>query len=430
MYKKKKKYIRKKYLLLIVFLIVLAIPISSYQIVQHAKGKKGIPIKQIDQIEVADYIIVPGGAVSQFAVSTQIKDRLKAAAELYHKGKAKKILLSGGYNAESDIYETDSMWFYLSTLNVPEKDVYIDNEGINTYTTLSRAKQFFPKKSAIVCTQEKYVQRTLYLASQINLDIQGIQSDTMFYDSNYKNSIREYFAATKAIIQGKFIVPYNTFMNISQAAPQKQKKVEEPNQEYIGPKVPCRGNYDPQKAITYAVNYAKVRNDRYASFENNCTNFVSQCLVEGGIKMKGGKNRGDRIFYDSNKDRWYSLKEDVDSNHYPNYTVSTSFVRANEFVKYFTTQRQMPIMYFDNNRLGKVALRERAKVGDVLILYKENEEGDLEVAHLGIISYLDENKLLFCANSADYINHDVANLNDEYYKQFAVININGKDERE
>lgn len=69
-----------------------------------------------------------------------------------------------------------------------------------------------------MCTQEKYVQRTLYLASEINLNIQGIQSDTMFYDSSYKNTIREFFASTKAIIQGKLNAPYNTSIDISQAA--------------------------------------------------------------------------------------------------------------------------------------------------------------------------------------------------------------------
>lgn len=424
--KKLINYRRKKYILLIVFLIVLVFPVIFYQVVQYAMGEKGVPIKQIAKIEEADYIIVPGGAVSEFAVSNQIKDRLKAAAELYHQGKAKKILLSGGYNEKSDIYETDSMWFYLESLNIPAEDVYIDNKGYDTYTTLARAQKFFQKESAIVCTQEKYVQRTLYLSSKLHLNIQGIQSDTMFYDSNYLNSAREFFAATKAVVEGNFKVSNNTKVDIIQADSGIPKKVEKPEEEFMIQKVPLRENYDPQKAVTYALNFAKVRNERYASFENNCTNFVSQCLVAGGVEMKGGKNKGARIFYDSNKESWYSFTEGLESNSYPNYTVSTSFVRANEFVEYFTTQLKMPIANFENTREGKIALRQNARVGDVLILYKENKRGNMEVVHLGIISYLDEEKLLFCANTADYVNHDVANLNDEYYKQFAIININGR----
>ena len=43
--------------------------------------------------------------------------------------------------------------------------------------------------------------------------------------------------------------------------------------------------YSPQAAVEYSYKYIKNRNPQYANFEHNCVNYVSQCLVAGGLKM-------------------------------------------------------------------------------------------------------------------------------------------------
>ena len=48
--------------------------------------------------------------------------------------------------------------------------------------------------------------------------------------------------------------------------------------------------YNPSKAVTYAKTYCKNYNSKYANYAGmggDCANFVSQCLIAGGQKLKG-----------------------------------------------------------------------------------------------------------------------------------------------
>jgi hypothetical protein len=56
--------------------------------------------------------------------------------------------------------------------------------------------------------------------------------------------------------------------------------------------------YDRRKAVQYAERWWNDYNPKYHHFENDCTNYVSQCLHAGGAKMWGHPNRS--------KGWWYS----------------------------------------------------------------------------------------------------------------------------
>jgi hypothetical protein len=49
--------------------------------------------------------------------------------------------------------------------------------------------------------------------------------------------------------------------------------------------------YDRTKAVDYARKWAKSTNPTYPRFDNDCTSFVSQALLEGGWTMIGGDVR-------------------------------------------------------------------------------------------------------------------------------------------
>ena len=62
--------------------------------------------------------------------------------------------------------------------------------------------------------------------------------------------------------------------------------------------------YDRAAAVAYARNWAFSRNPRYTDFSNmggDCTNFVSQCLLAGGMPMNFDYPSG--WFYNSSRDR-------------------------------------------------------------------------------------------------------------------------------
>ncbi|MFN2746798.1 MULTISPECIES: amidase domain-containing protein [Bacillus] len=50
--------------------------------------------------------------------------------------------------------------------------------------------------------------------------------------------------------------------------------------------------YDRLAAVRYAETFWNKRNPAYKNFEDNCTNFISQCLRAGGAPMRGYPNRG------------------------------------------------------------------------------------------------------------------------------------------
>jgi hypothetical protein len=63
--------------------------------------------------------------------------------------------------------------------------------------------------------------------------------------------------------------------------------------------IDATGNYDRAAAVAYATKWYDGRNSNYYSYGQDCANFVSQCLVAGGIKMNS---------------RWYSYKGDWNWN--------------------------------------------------------------------------------------------------------------------
>jgi hypothetical protein len=50
--------------------------------------------------------------------------------------------------------------------------------------------------------------------------------------------------------------------------------------------------YNRLKAVQYAERWWNSYNPSYKKFENDCTNFISQCLHTGGAPMRGYPNRG------------------------------------------------------------------------------------------------------------------------------------------
>ena len=54
--------------------------------------------------------------------------------------------------------------------------------------------------------------------------------------------------------------------------------------------------WNGQNAATYAKNYAKDYNPYYHAFSSDCTNFASQCVLEGKCLMDGdSKNSPKKI---------------------------------------------------------------------------------------------------------------------------------------
>jgi hypothetical protein len=55
--------------------------------------------------------------------------------------------------------------------------------------------------------------------------------------------------------------------------------------------------YDRRLAVRYAERWWNSHNPQYQKFENDCTNYISQCLRAGGAPMRGYPDRGKGWWY-------------------------------------------------------------------------------------------------------------------------------------
>ncbi|WP_078577422.1 amidase domain-containing protein [Salipaludibacillus agaradhaerens] len=62
-----------------------------------------------------------------------------------------------------------------------------------------------------------------------------------------------------------------------------------------------RFSYDRLEAVKYAERWWNDYNPAYKQFDNDCTNYVSQCLRAGGAPMRGAPNRKEGWWYGDSK---------------------------------------------------------------------------------------------------------------------------------
>jgi hypothetical protein len=115
--------------------------------------------------------------------------------------------------------------------------------------------------------------------------------------------------------------------------------------------------YNRLKAVQYAERWWNSYNPAYMKFENDCTNFISQCLHQGGAPMRGYPTRG--------QGWWMKGK-----------SYSYSWATANALK-----------VYFDLSKLGlraeRVSSPEQLSLGDVICY---DFEGDGRFNHNTIVT--------------------------------------------
>ena len=146
-------------------------------------------------------VIVPGAGLSADGTpSAPLRDRVRAAADLYLAGKAQKILMSGD---NSTVYynEPESMRQYALSLGVPDEDIVLDYAGRRTYDTCYRAREIFGIQTAIITTQPYHLPRAVFLCDRLGIQITGVE----VVQSRYVRAryifwqVREVFATLAAV---------------------------------------------------------------------------------------------------------------------------------------------------------------------------------------------------------------------------------------
>lgn len=205
--KKKKSWLRWVIRLMIILIVSpLAINLG---ILASTAGRMN---RNIDRIEPADGVLILGAAVySKDRVSQVVYDRIVRGAELYNKGKARKILVSGDHG-QKEYDEVNTIRKWLMKFGIPKEDIFLDHAGFSTYESLYRARHIFQVKSLIIVTQEFHLPRALYIASGFGIQAQGYIADRVQYKARKYNTIREFLARIKDFFYITFLKPKPEFL--------------------------------------------------------------------------------------------------------------------------------------------------------------------------------------------------------------------------
>ena len=157
-------------------------------------------IHTVESIEVSepyDCILVLGAGVKEDnSPSDMLRDRLDTAIELYKKGIAPKLLMSGDHG-RVDYDEVNVMKSYAIDKGVPSEDIFMDHAGFSTYESIYRAREIFGVERVVVVSQKYHLYRALYIGRSFGMDVCGVDADLRDYSGEFAYEVREFAARFK-----------------------------------------------------------------------------------------------------------------------------------------------------------------------------------------------------------------------------------------
>lgn len=205
-----------------VFLTAAAVLIAAALLINFyivRKTKSGILKAEDLKTDNADCILILGAGVRNGKPTPMLRDRLLTGIELYEKGAAKKIIMSGDHGS-SDYDEVNTMRLFAVEKGVPEEDIFMDHAGFSTYDSVYRAKKVFEANNIIIVSQKYHLYRALYISEKLGVKACGVSANLNKYGGQLKREIREILARDKDFF----------------------KCIAKPEPAFLGDKIPVSGD--------------------------------------------------------------------------------------------------------------------------------------------------------------------------------------------
>ena len=206
---KKKTTIVLKILLGIFLATVLFVLAVNIAVVVRTKNR----VFRTDEVDLegADCILVLGAGIrSDGTPSHMLEDRLLVGIDLYERGLAPKLLMSGDHGTK-EYDEVNAMKRFAVQRGVDADDVFMDHAGFSTYESICRAKEIFGAKKIIIVSQEYHLYRAIHLADAFGIDAIGVSADLRTYVGQSARDAREIAARTKDFFSG-IVKPKPTYL--------------------------------------------------------------------------------------------------------------------------------------------------------------------------------------------------------------------------
>lgn len=177
-------------------LLVLGITAGIAGIVYHRHCRS--LVYTLDSVPARSVAIVFGAGLWPDGTPSDIlADRVDTAVALYQQGKVRKLLMSGD-NRFINYNEPQAMLERALALGVPREDIVLDYAGRRTYDTCYRAWAIFGVQDAILVTQDYHLDRALFTAQYMGIDVVGVAADQRTYVSIRQYRWRELLATPVA----------------------------------------------------------------------------------------------------------------------------------------------------------------------------------------------------------------------------------------
>ncbi len=126
---------------------------------------------------VADAIVVPGARIhADGRPYSLLVDRLVAAEDLWRRGTAPKLLLSGRGGGGLGVDEVAAMRRFLQARGVPAEAIVDDPLGLRTIDTMQRCRDAFGLRRVVVVTNPFHLHRSVFLARGVGLEAHGVEA--------------------------------------------------------------------------------------------------------------------------------------------------------------------------------------------------------------------------------------------------------------
>ena len=185
-------------MLCLVTVLLIAI-LSCYLLVCiNAKGKTFNDVQDIPFNEVG-LLLGTSPVTSNGEHNYYFDERIKATAILYHSGKIKRIIASGGdYSSNGGCNELIAMRDSLIKQGVPDSLISLDYQGTRTLHSITKVKDL---GSITIISQKYHNERAIYLAKHYGLQAVAYNA-TMpnIAKKNIQNISREFLARVKLFI--------------------------------------------------------------------------------------------------------------------------------------------------------------------------------------------------------------------------------------
>ena len=131
--------------------------------------------------------------------------RMQAAAELFHAGKVRFLLVSGD-NHVCTYDETTEMKTELIRLGVPAERIQCDYAGFRTFDSVVRAKEVFGETELTVISQQFHNERAIFIAQHRGLDLIGYNARDVGAARGVLIRLREQLARVRTVLD-VFVLP-------------------------------------------------------------------------------------------------------------------------------------------------------------------------------------------------------------------------------